>query len=50
MRQVLGRELPVFPKRRFQHGAMRDAAFSAVFSGEADRYRGYFLAQYAPRA
>ena len=50
IRQVLGRELPVFAKRRFQHGAMRDEAFSALFSGETERYRGYFLAQYAPRA
>ena len=49
VRQVLGRELPVFPKRRFQHGALADAAFDAVF-GDPDRYRGYFLAQYAPRA
>ena len=50
VRQVLGRELPVFTKRRFQHGAMRDDAFETVFSGETDRYRGYFLAQYSPRA
>ena len=50
VRQVLGRELPVFPKRRFQQGAMRDEAFGAVFAGETDRYRGYFLEQYAPRS
>ena len=50
VRQVLGRELPVFPKRRFQRGAMRDEAFGAVFAGETDRYRGYFLEQYAPRS
>ena len=50
IRQVLGRELPVFAKRRFQHGALRDEAFSALFSGETERYRGYFLAQYAPHA
>ena len=46
VRQVLGRELPIFPKRRFQHGAMRSDAFGAVFAGDANRYRGYFLAQY----
>ena len=49
VRQVFGRELPVFPKRRFQHGAMQDGAFSAVFGGAAERYRGYFIEQYAPR-
>ena len=49
VRQVLGRELPVFPKRRFQHGAMRGDAFGAVFASEAVRYRDYFLAQYAAR-
>ena len=50
IRQVLGRELPVFEKRRFQHGAMGDEAFRALFSGDIERYRGHFLAQYAPRA
>ena len=50
VRQVLGRELPVFPKRRFQHGALRDETFGAVFAGDAGRYRDYFLSQYAPRA
>ncbi|MCE2540382.1 MAG: asparagine synthetase B family protein [Acidobacteria bacterium] len=50
IRQVLGRELPVFAKRRFQHGAMGDEAFDALFSGDTERYRGYFLARYAPRA
>ena len=50
VRQVLGRELPVFPKRRFQHGAMQDEAFRTAFAGETDRYRDYFLAQYAPLA
>ena len=50
IRQVLGRALPVFPKRRFQHGAMGSDAFGAVFAGDAGRYRGYFLAQYGSRA
>ncbi len=50
IRQVLDRELPVFAKRRFQHGAMGDETFDALFSGDTERYRGYFLAQYAPRA
>ena len=50
IRQVLGRELPVFPKRRFQHGAMESNAFGAVFAGDAGRYRGYFLAQYGAQA
>ena len=50
IRQVLGRELPVFAKRRFQHGAMDNEAFDALFAGDTERYRGYFLAQYAPSA
>jgi asparagine synthase (glutamine-hydrolysing) len=50
IRQVLGRELPIFEKRRFQHGALQDETFHALFTGETERYRDYFLARYAPRA
>ena len=44
VRQVLGRELPRFPKRRFQHGALPAERFDAAFAGAAQRYRGHFLA------
>ena len=47
VRQVLGRELPVFPKRRFQEGAMTRETFARVFGAGAD-YRDHFLAGYAP--
>ena len=46
IRQVLGRALPVFPKRRFQEGAMTSDAFERIF-GQDPGYRGHFLEQYA---
>ncbi len=48
IRQVLGRTLPIFPKRRFQRGAMRSDAFRQVFAADAHRYRRHFLDQYSP--
>ena len=47
IRHVLGRELPVFSKCRFQQGAMTDRTFRQIFSGNVDRYRQHFLGQYA---
>ena len=47
VRLVLGRELPVFPKRRFQQGAMTGQTFQQVFGSQTDRYRHHFLDQYA---
>jgi asparagine synthase (glutamine-hydrolysing) len=47
VRAVTGLEMPVFPKRRFQHGAVTaDAMRQALPWSEAD-YRKRFLAQYA---
>ena len=46
--QVLRRQLPVFPKRRFQHGAMTERTFQQIFDEDADHYRRHFLDQYAP--
>ena len=46
IRQVLGRALPVFPKRRFQEGAMSRGVFDRVFEEEPS-YRSAYLAQYA---
>jgi len=43
VRQVLGRELPVFPKRRFQHGAMAASSFQRHFTGDDSQYRNHFL-------
>jgi len=41
--RVLNVELPVFPKRRFQHGAMSAALFEGRFGGAAARYRAHLL-------
>ena len=46
IQQILGRELPVFPKRRFQEGAMAPETFDRVFEREPG-YRSHFLEQYA---
>jgi asparagine synthase (glutamine-hydrolysing) len=46
IRQVLGRELPVFPKCRFQEGSMSGETFEQIFK-EDHGYRDHFLAQYA---
>jgi asparagine synthase (glutamine-hydrolysing) len=44
---VTGLAMPVFPKRRFQHGAVpADAAERPFFPGEAE-YRSHFLSLYA---
>lgn len=42
VRSVLGIEMPVFPKRRFQHGAVADGASPRVFTGSETRYRRHF--------
>ncbi len=46
VRSVLGRELPVFPKRRFQEGATSEAAFATKFTIGQDDYRDHFLDLY----
>ena len=43
---VLGLAMPVFPKRRFQHGALAAAEIRRLAFGEA-RYREHFLSLYA---
>jgi asparagine synthase (glutamine-hydrolysing) len=45
--RLTGFEMPVFPKRRFQHGAMpADAMRARIGQGEAD-YRRIFYSLYA---
>jgi asparagine synthase (glutamine-hydrolysing) len=41
---VAGLELPVFPKRRFQDGAMPETAAGRAFALPPERYRGHFFA------
>ncbi|MDH3255831.1 MAG: asparagine synthase-related protein, partial [Acidobacteriota bacterium] len=47
VRQVLGFEMPVFPKRRFQHGATSASAFRSRLGGEQKAYRSHFLGLYS---
>ena len=45
IRQLTGLEMPVFPKRRFQHGALGEAERSRISFHEAD-YRAHFASLY----
>ncbi len=46
VRSVLGLDLPVFPKRRFQEGAISESEFVKRFDVEPDTYRQHFLELY----
>ncbi len=48
IRQVLGRELPAFPKRRFQEGAMPEGVFAARFGTDQQVYRHLFMRLHQP--
>jgi asparagine synthase (glutamine-hydrolysing) len=47
---VLGVEMPVFPKRRFQDGSVSSAARTRLFSADEARYRRHFEALHAASA
>jgi asparagine synthase (glutamine-hydrolysing) len=42
VRSVLGLEMPVFPKRRFQHGSVASAQVATLFPEDEARYRSHF--------
>jgi asparagine synthase (glutamine-hydrolysing) len=42
VRSVLGLEMPVFPKRRFQHGSVSATQAARVFPQDEARYRRHF--------
>ena len=42
-----GTEMPVFEKRRFQHGAARSEAFEALFPDSSETYRNEFSKVFA---
>jgi asparagine synthase (glutamine-hydrolysing) len=42
IRAVLGIEMPVFPKRRFQHGSVSPAEVPRLFPQHEARYRRHF--------
>ena len=46
IRSVLGLEMPVFPKRRFQHGSVSATQVSRVFPQNEARYRHHFETLY----
>ena len=42
IRSVLGLEMPVFPKRRFQHGSVAAKQVARLFPQDETRYRRHF--------
>jgi asparagine synthase (glutamine-hydrolysing) len=50
MRSVLGVEMPVFPKRRFQHGSVAAGAVARLFPKNEARYRRHFEGLHAAAA
>jgi len=44
IRSVLGLDMPVFPKRRFQHGSVAEAEIPRLFPRNEARYRRHFEA------
>ena len=44
VQSVLGIEMPIFPKRRFQHGSVRAGAEAQLFPGDEAHYRRHFEA------
>jgi asparagine synthase (glutamine-hydrolysing) len=50
VRAVLGLEMPVYPKRRFQHGSATPRAAARLFTEDEARYRRHFHALHALHA
>jgi len=46
VKAITGMDMPVFPKRRFQHGAASDKAFKKHFPEREITYRKEFLSKY----
>lgn len=47
VKTVTGFEMPVFPKRRLQHGAISEEGFDELFPKSEMTYRNYFRSLYA---
>ncbi|TWT51325.1 Asparagine synthase [Rubripirellula amarantea] len=43
---ITGVEMPIFPKRRFQHGAIDDVGFQSLFPADPQEYRDAFAQLY----
>ena len=50
VRSVLGLEMPVFPKRRFQHGSVSATQAARLFPQNEERYRRHFETLHAAAA
>jgi asparagine synthase (glutamine-hydrolysing) len=50
VRSVLGVDMPVFPKRRFQHGSVAASEIARLFPESEMRYRRHFEALHAAHA
>ena len=46
IREITGLEMPVYPKKRFQHGAASSGNFSRHFPARETIYRNEFLSNY----
>ncbi len=46
VKSITDRDMPIFEKRRFQHGALSADGFSQAFAQSANEYRKAFLALY----
>lgn len=49
MKSVMGIDMPIFPKRRFQHGAVSSLQFNDVFPKDEDVYRKAYQEHWASR-
>lgn len=47
IKAVTGFDMPVYPKRRFQHGAINEEGFNDLFPESEMTYRNYFRSLYA---
>ena len=47
IRAVLGADMPIFPKRRFQHGSVSSESVGRLFPQNEERYRRHFQTLYA---
>jgi asparagine synthase (glutamine-hydrolysing) len=47
IKALTGMDMPVFPKRRFQHGALEQNTFKQIFPSNEMQYRSYFHSLYA---
>jgi asparagine synthase (glutamine-hydrolysing) len=47
VRNLTGVEMPIYPKRRFQHGAVSENSFAKLFPREESTYRDELIAHFA---